>query len=144
MESILSYFVVNGRDVMLLVAIFVHANVAEVHLAPVAVQLLHVSVVGTSFEAFSLKLDEILADRQLRHLTSVVVFRRAQTPVLLRTIRTQKLPACVAGDLGTEKSPKIFPSFSKTVIGLTFNLFSPQEVHMDSCCCSTFDMRVTD
>ena len=144
MESILSYFVVNGRDVMLLVAIFVHADVAQIHLAPVTVQLLHVSVIGASLESFSLKLDEILADRQLRHLTSLVVFRRAQTPVLLRTIGTEKLPACVTGDLGTEKSPNIPEFFKNSYRSKIFNLFSPQEVHIDSCCCSTFDMRVTD
>ena len=54
----------NGRDVMLLVSVFVNTNIAQINLAATAVQLLEVAVVGTGFESLALELDQIVGESE--------------------------------------------------------------------------------
>ena len=91
---------------MFLVSVFVNTNVAQIHLAATAVQLLQVAVVRAGFEALALELDQIVGESELREGTRLVTFRRAQTGVLFSAIGTQKLPASIARCLSTENTPE--------------------------------------
>ena len=81
---------------MLLMVVVVHADVAQRHLAALAVELHQLCVLCACVEALTLEAHQVVAGHQLAQRTRAVVTCRLQLAVLLLTVGAQELAARVA------------------------------------------------